>query len=226
VKVKDTYYERQERKKQWLMELVAQPDTDGGDVLAGTLMAPTPEEHRVGVEVPTMNRIAAGTHSSYTTPLGTDRCIELLPDGDSNSSASLANRQTRWVTCLPHCFHNVLPEPPAALPPPELVAARQPPVQAHEMSDVSMFHQDVETFLQSAVSFQLQSTAAVRSTTLDTQWNQFGIFQCYFGHQFLSHDTDQLLRTDIEGMSDIPNHMAPTEIFGPYHNQSSFLLGE
>ena len=91
VKVKDAYYERQERKKQRLMELVVQPDTDGGDVLAGTLMAPTPEEHRVGV-VPTMNRIAVGTHSSHTTPLGTDGCIDLLPDRDSNSSAFLATR--------------------------------------------------------------------------------------------------------------------------------------
>ena len=91
VKAKDAYYERQERKKQQLMELVAQPDTDGGDVLAGTLMAPTPEEHRVGV-VPTMNGIVGGTHSSHTTPLGTDRCVDLLPDGDSNSSASLATR--------------------------------------------------------------------------------------------------------------------------------------
>ena len=105
------------------MELVVQPDPDGGDVLAGTLMAPTPEEHRVGV-VPTMNGIVAGTHSSYTTPLGTDRCVELLPNRDSNSSASLVNRQTRQVIHLPHCFRNVLPEPPTALPPPELVAAR------------------------------------------------------------------------------------------------------
>jgi hypothetical protein len=31
---------------------------------------------------------------------------------------------------------------------------------------------------------------------------------------------------DIEGMSDIPDHTATTQIFGPYPNQSSFLLGE
>jgi hypothetical protein len=115
-------------------------------------MAATPEEQVVDM-VPTINEIGTGPHSGGTTPPATDGCVELLPDLESHSSASLANRRTRRVIRPPHRFRDILPEPPAALPPPELVAAGYPTAQAHEMRDVSMFHRDLESFLRFPVLF-------------------------------------------------------------------------
>lgn len=65
---------------------------------------------------------------------------------------------------------------------------------------------------------------------IETQRNAFGVFRRYLAPAIPSHDPDQLLRTDSAGLSDIPANRseAPTaeNLFGPYPNQSSFMLGQ
>lgn len=65
---------------------------------------------------------------------------------------------------------------------------------------------------------------------MDTQRNHFGLFRRYFASKFPSHDPDQLLRTNLNEMSDIPENTILRQMseknFAPYPNQSSFMLGE
>ena len=109
---------------------------------------------------------------------------------------------------LPKHYWDVLPEPPAALPPAsmltgaQIVTVRSPPMTAAALSPV---FSPVRKILKSAP-------------------NVFGLFRQYHATSFPDHDPNENIVLDDLIDSSPDTH--PVEMYHPYPNQSLFLLGE
>jgi len=127
---------------------------------------------------------------------------------------SLAQRRGRREhRQLPKRYRDVLPEPPAALPPASMPTVAQiatvtsPPVAAAPALP--------------------QAASPVPSTIrkkLKSTHNEFGLFRQYHATSFPDHDPDKNIVLDDLIDSSPDSH--PVETYRPYPNQSSFLLGE
>jgi hypothetical protein len=120
---------------------------------------------------------------------------------------SLANRRQRRVIRPPRRFRDVLPEPPAPLPP-------QP--EGLDLSDGP-----------STIVLRIRRPRRI----LESSPNAFGLFRQYFAHSFPAHDPEEL--STLQELWDVdatgPMVEPPTDSglsFGPYPNLSSFALGE
>ena len=114
---------------------------------------------------------------------------------------------------LPKCYRDVLPEPPAALPPAFVLTGAQirtvmsPPITAAP-----------------ARPHSLNPVLSTVRKTLKFVRNVFGLFRQYHATGFPDHDPNENIVLDdlINSSPDID----PVETYHPYPNQSSFLLGE
>lgn len=105
-------------------------------------------------------------------------------------------------------LRDILPEPPAALPPTRL---------------------DTPGVAPAASSPEASSTPTRSVAVIETSKNSFGLFRHYFSDSFPSHDPEG--DADITSLSDIiDSNYLPSLIgsssLGPFPNKSSFLLGE
>ena len=127
---------------------------------------------------------------------------------------SLAQRRGRREhRQLPKRYRDVLPEPPAALPPASALTAAQigtvtsPPIIA-------------EPALPQALS-ESPVLSPVRNI-LKSACNGFGLFRQYHATSFPDHDPNENMDDLIDSSPD--THLVET--YHPYPNHSSFLLGE
>ena len=127
---------------------------------------------------------------------------------------SLAQRRgCREHPQLPKRYRDVLPEPPAALPPAsvltgaQIVTVTSPPITAAPA-------------LPRALSPVLSPVRKI----LKSACNIFGLFRQYHGTSFPDHDPNENIVSDDLIDSSPDTH--PVETYHPYPNQSSFLLGE
>jgi hypothetical protein len=127
---------------------------------------------------------------------------------------SLAQRRGRREhRQLPKRYRDVLPEPPAALPPAsvltgaQIVTVTSPPITAAPA-------------LPRALSPVLSPVRKI----LKSARNIFGLFRQYHGTSFPDHDPNENIVSDDLIDSSPDTH--PVETYHPYPNQSSFLLGE
>jgi hypothetical protein len=121
----------------------------------------------------------------------------------------LAERRERRVHArLPKRYRDILPDPPAALPPPS-----QP---------LPPFSNEEPVPLPSPVTV----VAKVRKF-LNSARNNFGLFRRYHANRFPEHDPNENLTPDdlMETSPNSPFNHADNP-YGPYPNQTSFLLGE
>lgn len=118
---------------------------------------------------------------------------------------SLAERRVRREhRQLPKRYRDILPDPPAALPP--LPQSPQPP----RMEPV------VSSPVLSPVRKMLKSTR-----------NAFGLFRQYHATHFPEHDPDEnLTLEDLMDTNTGTPPEPPMDSYHPYPNRSSFLLGE
>ena len=131
---------------------------------------------------------------------------------DETLQQSLAERRTRRQhRQLPKRYRDILPEPPAALPPPSL----------------QVMPEDTQTDSNGPQSpsqqFQAPASLADRKV-LRSGRNGFGLFRQYFAARFPDHDPgEHVTRNDlIESL----NPSLPVHRYNPYPNLSSFLIGE
>jgi Plavaka transposase len=130
-------------------------------------------------------------------------------------------RSRREHRRLPKRFRDVLPERPAALPPPfqPVSNSAQPepiaPPSSQEIPQAEPPRQESSSVL-SGVRKILKSTR-----------NIFGLFRQYYATRFPEHDPVENLTSDelMDTTPDSPPSLT-ADTYHPYPNQSSFLLGE
>jgi hypothetical protein len=127
----------------------------------------------------------------------------------------LAERRERRIhTRLPKRYRDILPNPPAVLPPP----SQSLPPSSHPLSQLY----NEETGPPSPVTAVAKVLKFLKSTR-----NKFGLFRQYHANRFPEHDPNENLTLDdlMETSPDSPfNHT--NNLYHPYPNQTSFLLGE
>jgi hypothetical protein len=120
---------------------------------------------------------------------------------------SLAQRRGRREhRQLPKRYQDVLPEPPASLPPAS-VTVTSPPITAAP-----------------ALPQALSPVLSPNRDILKSVRNVFGLFRQYHATSFPDHDPNENIVADDLIDSSLDTH--PVETYHPYPNQSSFLLGE
>ena len=134
--------------------------------------------------------------------------------GYEDLNRSIAERRGRREhRQLPKRYRDVLPEPPAALPPASVLTGAQigtvtsPPITAAPA-------------LPQALSPVLSPVRKI----LKSARNVFGLFRQYHATSFPDHDPNENIVSDDLIDSSPDTH--PVETYDPYPNQSSFLLGE
>jgi hypothetical protein len=146
----------------------------------------------------------------------TDQDI-LLGHVPDDSHLPLAVRRQCRQPCLPKRFRDTLPQPSAALPPSEhpdpsdatnaCISALESPQIPPTIADHSQIHSP--------------------RRILKSPQNIFGLFRQYHARDFPSHDPEELVTLhEMWDASGATSTQIAHGSFGPYPNQSSFLLGE
>ena len=132
----------------------------------------------------------------------------------SDSNLSLAERRTRRQINLPKRYLDLIPQPPASLPPPPV----QLLVSSTQLSECPGLTSSGPDNVGSAVIRQ----------ALSSPRNIFGLIRQYYGTCFPLHDPEELNTSDA--LSDIQSSCRPLPLsslnVSPYPNHSSFVLGE
>src|ERR1700678_3197788 len=131
---------------------------------------------------------------------------------DETLHRPLAERRTRCEhRQLPKRYRDILPEPPAALPPPSLQVT---PEDTQKDSNGPQ-----------SISRQSQAPASLTDRkVLKLGRNGFGLFRQYFAARLPDHDPgEHITRNDLIESS---NPSLPVDRYNPYPNLSSFLIGE
>ncbi|KAF8219029.1 hypothetical protein L208DRAFT_1557851 [Tricholoma matsutake] len=117
---------------------------------------------------------------------------------------------------LPKCYQDILPEPPAALPP-----ALQPVTSECTLAT------SPATVSASPSSEQPTNIYSCDRKLLKSTQNKFGLFWQYHATRFPDHDPNENITCD-DLMVASPDTFSgnPTDSYHPYLNQSLFLLGE
>jgi len=117
---------------------------------------------------------------------------------------------------LPKRYRDVLPEPPAALPPaPQLVTSECALTTSPATVPASLSSQ------------QLPNIYSHGRKLLKSTRNKFGLFRQYHATRFPDHDPiNNITRDDLMDASLDTFSGNPADSYHPYPNQSSFLLGE
>jgi Plavaka transposase len=136
------------------------------------------------------------THSLFQSAVATAKDYE---DLDRSLAQRRGRREHRQ---LPKRYRDVLPEPPAALPPASVLTGAQTPALSQASSPVLF---PVRKILKSAR-------------------NVFGLFRQHHAASFPDHDPNENIVSDDFIDSSLNTHQVET--YHPYPNQSSFLLGE
>jgi hypothetical protein len=136
---------------------------------------------------------------------------------DEDLDQPLAERRGRRENRqLPKRYRDILPAPPAALPPaPHLVTvtSESAPTASAAATQASPSSEQTPN-IYSRVGKLLKSTR-----------NKFGLFRQYHATRFPDHDPNEnITRDDL--MDTSPGTFYPPDSYHPYPNQSSFLLGE
>jgi hypothetical protein len=154
------------------------------------------------------------THAALSLMEGFCICqsAETPAMGYEDQDQSLAERRSRREHHqLPKRYRDIVPEPPAALPPSSQVVAERAQVER----DASRPSQQPPTHL-SRVRKVFQSGR-----------NRFGLFRKYYAPRFPDHDPAENIRpSDLMDSSPDISSAVPVNNYDPYPNQSSFLLGE
>jgi hypothetical protein len=132
---------------------------------------------------------------------------------------SLAERRGRREHQLPRRYQDVLPDRPAALPPPS-----QPPSDSAQWEVVTPLSSQ-EVPRTEPTNQGPTSLFGVRKV-LKSVRNIFGLFRQYHATHFPEHDPVENVTSDelMDTSNDPPTLAADS--YHPYPNQSSFLLGE
>jgi hypothetical protein len=135
---------------------------------------------------------------------------------DEELDLPLAVRRSRRENIpLPKRYQDVLPEPPAALPPLSL------PQYTDSESTMTSSSQEI---LAAATANQVRSLPRVRKIW-NSPRNIFGLFRQYFATHFPEHDPDENMASDLVLTTSLDS-ADEAKLYHPYPNQSSFLLGE
>jgi Plavaka transposase len=118
---------------------------------------------------------------------------------------------------MPKRYLDIVPVPPAALPPPS-----QPP------SDPADLERSASQESPATVSESERASAPARvATNLNSPHNIFGLFRQYHATSFPQHDPDENLTSgDLMDVEPLSSSTIPAVRYQPYPNLSSFLLGE
>jgi Plavaka transposase len=137
---------------------------------------------------------------------------------------TLAERRGRREHRLPKRYRDVLPDRPAALPPPPSDSVQPEPIVFPSSQGESLPQEipPAETTGQGPSSV----LSGVRQI-LKSARNIFGLFRQYHATRFPEHDPAENIASDdlIDAATDSPSSLT-TDSYHPYPNQSSFLLGE
>ena len=135
---------------------------------------------------------------------------------DEDLDQPLAERRGRRENRqLPKRYRDILPEPPAALPP-----APQP-----VMSECALTTSPAT--MSSPSSEQPQNIRSCDTKLLKTTQNTFSLFRQYHATRFPDHDPNEnITRDDLMVASPDAFSGNSADSYHPYPNQSSFLLGE
>jgi hypothetical protein len=136
---------------------------------------------------------------------------------DEDLDQPLAERRGHRENCqLPKRYWDILPAPPAALPPapqPVMVTSECAPTTSPAATQA--FPSSEQT-----PNIYLHVGKLLKSTQ-----NTFGLFQQYHATHFPDHDPNENITRD-NLMDTSPGTFYPADSYHPYPNQSSFLLGE
>jgi len=118
---------------------------------------------------------------------------------------------------------DVLPEPPAALPPAGMNITDSIPRETSEVQPSMSYASDI-----SSESPMTQSAPTNRfRNVIETGRNVFAVFRHYFSNRFPSHDPESevVVSSSSNLVQSSMEPLAPSS-YGPYPNKSSFCLGE
>ena len=153
--------------------------------------------------------------SLYGTHYTASQCTTRDSLSTENQHASLAESSThRENRRLPKHYWDVLPGPPAALPP------TSPDLPAEFVNNVSVSHTVLPPSRHGTIAI------SPNKQLLRTTCNVFGLFRQYDATFFPQHDPDGNLTSDelLDSSSDA-SLTRPGDYY-PYANESLFLLGE
>lgn len=150
------------------------------------------------------------TDSAPTPPVQNAASTASSVADDINTDQSLAERRNRREhRQLPKRYRDILPDPPAALPPQPPLPPPLPPLSCAELIVSS--------------SSELSPTRNIQKSTR----NKFGLFRQYYAAHFPIHDPDEnLTPKDLMDTSTDTPYSTPINPYHPYPTRSSFLLGE
>lgn len=154
---------------------------------------------------------------------------------------SLAERRTRRRPALPPRFRDEIPCPLSQFPPP-LADLSNLPTETHSVREESRaVPVEITTHTSLSNSNQPPSARSQIVHCFRTPKNAFRLLRQYFSSSPPSHDPEELVdfsdlcdgygesncqQNAIGAMDMIPSSSLPNTSFGPYPNESSFLLGE
>ena len=140
---------------------------------------------------------------------------------DDDLDQVLAIRRSRREHQLPQRYRDILPEPPAALPPPSQSILSQPLSESDQSEPIAPASSPIPE------SHEPSSVVSRVNRTLKSTHNAFGLFRQYHATRFPEHDPDENLTCDdLMDTSPDSSTSHPDYSYHPYPNQSSFLLGE
>ena len=150
---------------------------------------------------------------------------------EDDTSISLAERRPRRLNrSLPKRFRDLLPQPPPSLPP---AICSQPAIASPPSPSDNALPNTAGGDAESQIGV-LSSRARIRQT-FRTPRNIFGLVRQYFGERLPTSDPEELVT-----LADLSSTVSDTPIadhdltsaphnparFYPYHNESSFCLGD
>ena len=159
--------------------------------------------------------------------------MALIPDPETPTvnptlDLPIAERRGRRATRMPARFRDEIPEAFTTLSPHSVAEFALDTARALTPSESSS--------LPIAQNDLLPSAPRVVTPTLQSSCNAFGLFRKYFGEEFPSHDPeDEVTTLDLQDAEytgakedSIAIEIPPSfgDSYGPYPNESSFLLGE
>ena len=145
----------------------------------------------------------------------TSHCIVQSEDEDLDQPLA-QRRDRREYRQLPKRYRDILPKPPAALPP-----APQPVT-----SGCALTASPATTSVLPS-SQQLSNIHSCFKQLLKSTRNKFGLFRQYHATRFPDHDPNMnITRDDLMDTSPDTFSGYPADSYQPYPNQTSFLLGE
>jgi hypothetical protein len=121
-------------------------------------------------------------------------------------------RETEHLCPLPQQFCDILPEPTLAFLP-----------TAIDVASTALRPSSSSSPIHTPLTVDHAETTTRRRIILETSKNAFGLYRQYFS-ELPTHDPES--EADVSNLSNVVHSDAVESPYGPYPNESSFLLGE